>query len=117
MSTVAFEIQMYSQLLLLHNQNIPVVLRQHFSLWEIPDISQLSAVPALADYPKQRALCFAPSLEQVQIRNSLFCTMSDIFFPLIADKIFGEFCDFNPLTQALRTLCGFAEPRDLATTS
>ena len=43
--------------------------------------------------------------------------MSDIFFPLIADKIFGEFCDFNPSTQAFNTLCGFAEPKDLATTS
>ena len=43
--------------------------------------------------------------------------MSDIFFPLIAESIFGEFCDFNPFTQAFKTLCGFAEPKDLATTS
>ena len=48
---------------------------------------------------------------------SLFKTISDIFFPLIADNNFGEFCDFNPSTQAFKTLCGFAEPRDLATTS
>ena len=43
--------------------------------------------------------------------------MSDIFFPLIADNIFGELCDFKPLTQAFKTLCGLAEPNDLATTS
>ena len=47
----------------------------------------------------------------------IFKTISDIFFPLIADKIFGEFCDFNPLTQAFKTLCGLADPRDFATTS
>ena len=35
----------------------------------------------------------------------------------MADKIFGEFWDFKPLTQALRTLCGLAEPKDFATTS
>ena len=44
-------------------------------------------------------------------------TISDIFFPLIADKVLGEFCDFNPFTQAFKTLWGLAEPRDLATTS
>ena len=43
--------------------------------------------------------------------------MSDIFFPLIADKIFGEFWDFKPFKQAFKTSCGFAEPNDLATTS
>ena len=43
--------------------------------------------------------------------------MSEIFFPLIEDKIFGEFCDFKPFMQALRTLWGFADPRDFATTS
>ena len=35
----------------------------------------------------------------------------------MADKIFGEFWDFKPLTQAFKTLCGFAEPSDFATTS
>ena len=34
-----------------------------------------------------------------------------------ADKILGEFCDLNPFTQAFKTLCGFAEPNDFATTS
>ena len=43
--------------------------------------------------------------------------MSDIFFPLIADKVFGEFCDLRPLIHAFNTLCGLAEPRDFATTS
>ena len=43
--------------------------------------------------------------------------MSEIFFPLIADRIFGEFCDFKPLTHAFKTLWGLAEPRDFATTS
>ena len=35
----------------------------------------------------------------------------------MADKIFGEFWDFKPLTQAFNTLCGFAEPNDFATMS
>ena len=48
---------------------------------------------------------------------SLLITISEIFLPLIADKIFGEFCDFKPLIQAFKTLWGFAEPKDLATTS
>ena len=48
---------------------------------------------------------------------SLLDTISPIFFPLIADKIFGEFWDLSPFTQAFKTLCGLAEPRDLATTS
>ena len=43
--------------------------------------------------------------------------MSEIFLPLIADKILGEFCDFKPFTQAFNTLYGLAEPKDLATTS
>ena len=43
--------------------------------------------------------------------------MSDIFFPLIAESIFGEFWDFKPFTQALSTLWGFEEPNDFATTS
>ena len=33
------------------------------------------------------------------------------------DNNFGEICDFKPFTHALRTLWGFAEPSDLATTS
>ena len=48
---------------------------------------------------------------------SLLRTISEIFFPLIADKIFGEFCDFSPFKQAFKTLWGFAEPNDFATTS
>ena len=36
---------------------------------------------------------------------------------LIAERIFGEFCDLSPLTQAFKTLCGFADPSDFATTS
>ena len=35
----------------------------------------------------------------------------------IDDNILGEFCDLSPLTHAFKTLCGFAEPSDLATTS
>ena len=48
---------------------------------------------------------------------SLFKIISEIFFPLIADRSFGEFWDFKPFTQAFKTLWGLAEPNDLATTS
>ena len=48
---------------------------------------------------------------------SLFKTISEIFFPLIADKVLGEFCDFKPFMQAFKTLWGFADQSDLATTS
>ena len=43
--------------------------------------------------------------------------MSAIFFPLIAERILGEFCDLSPLIQAFRTLWGLADPKDFATTS
>ena len=44
-------------------------------------------------------------------------TISDIFLPLITDKILGEFWDLRPFKQAFKTLWGFAEPKDFATTS
>ena len=48
---------------------------------------------------------------------SLFELFQKSFFPLIDDKSFGEISDLKPFKHALRTLCGFADPNDLATTS
>ena len=48
---------------------------------------------------------------------SLLEIISDIFFPRIAERSFGERCANNALTEAFTMLWGFADPRDLATMS